>query len=290
MKKPVRKAIFPVGGLGTRFLPATKAMPKEMLPVFDKPLIQYAFEEAKAAGIQEFIFVTGRNKNAISDHFDHAYELQHVLEKNGKTEALSAIRDWMPEPGQIAFIRQQEPLGLGHAVYCAHNLVNSEPFAVLLADEMLLSDPPFLKQMIDVYNECGGNVVGVTDVPKDKVQNYGIVKAASDDGSLIKISGMIEKPSPAQAPSATAMIGRYILHSDIFTYLEKIKPGRGGEIQLTDAMIESLKTSDFFGLRFQGKRFDCGSRVGLLEATVASALQDKEASPEVRAILKQYAR
>ncbi len=288
MKKTVRKAVFPVGGLGTRFLPATKAMPKEMLPVFDKPLIQYAFEEAKASGIEEFIFITGRNKNPISDHFDHAYELQHVLEKAGKAEALARIRDWMPEPGQIAYIRQQEPLGLGHAVYCARNLINDEPFAVLLADEMLLSEPPVLKQMIDVYHETGGNVVAVTDVAPDQVSSYGIVKAEQDNGRVIKILGMIEKPAPEQAPSSTALIGRYILHGNIFEYLGKAKPGRGGEIQLTDAMIAMLKDSEFYGLRFSGSRFDCGSRIGLLEATIAAALESGEAADDIRMMLKRY--
>ncbi|MCB2082332.1 MAG: UTP--glucose-1-phosphate uridylyltransferase GalU [Hyphomicrobiales bacterium] len=286
---PVKKAVFPVGGLGTRFLPATRAMPKEMLPVFDKPLIQYAYEEALAAGIEQFIFVTGRNKGIISDHFDHAFELEQVLAERGKTDALKLARDWLPEAGQVAFIRQQEPLGLGHAVYCARHLIGDEPFAVLLADEMLYSNPPFLKQMVDRHAQTGGCVVALDEVPQAHVNRYGIIRS-EESGACVRLQGMVEKPPINQAPSRLAIVGRYILTPDVFTYLAEGRRGSGNEIQLTDAMIRSLDAgTPYYGLRFEGQRFDCGSKLGFLEATISMALADGISRAEVQQMLQRLA-
>ncbi|HEX6978485.1 MAG TPA: UTP--glucose-1-phosphate uridylyltransferase GalU [Alphaproteobacteria bacterium] len=284
----VRKAIFPVGGLGTRFLPATKAMPKEMLPVVDKPLIQYALEEAQAAGIEEFIFVTGRDKTAIEDHFDHSFELEHTLEARGKLKELEALRRWVPKPGNIAYTRQQEPLGLGHAVWCARQLVGDEPFAVLLADDLILSTTPCLKQMIDVYPEVRGNMVAVMDVPREHVSRYGIIEAGRDDGRLVQVKGMVEKPAPDKAPSTLAVIGRYILEPAVFAHLDRQNRGAGGEIQLTDAMATLIGRSPFHGYRFEGRRFDCGDKVGFFEANLAFALAREDIGADVREILKNY--
>ncbi|HJT06570.1 MAG TPA: UTP--glucose-1-phosphate uridylyltransferase GalU, partial [Stellaceae bacterium] len=238
MAQPIRKAVFPVGGLGTRFLPATKAMPKEMLPVVDKPLIQYAVEEAQAAGIEEFIFVTGRSKTAIEDHFDHSYELETTLKERGKNAQVIAVNSWMPRPGQIAYTRQQVPLGLGHAVWCARNLVGDEPFAVLLADDLILADKPCLTQMVDVHKETDGNVVAVMEVPREHTNRYGILDVEQDDGRLVKMRGVVEKPEPAKAPSNLSIIGRYILQPEVFEHLARIGRGAGNEIQLTDALAE----------------------------------------------------
>ena len=275
----VRKAVFPVGGLGTRFLPATKSMPKEMLPVVDKPLIHYAFEEAKAAGIEQFIFVTGRNKNAIEDHFDHSYELQTTLSKKNKKKELEQTSDWLPEAGNVSFTRQQEPLGLGHAVWCARHLIGDEPFAVILADDMVLSKQPCLKQMVQAYGDVGGNILGVMDILREKTGSYGIIdidKAAKNKNSrLVKAKGLVEKPAPADAPSTLSIIGRYILQPDVFRILEKQKPGAGGEIQLTDA-INAMVKKGVHGYRFEGVRHDCGSLVGFVAANVAYALERKE--------------
>ena len=240
MSKPVRKAIFPVGGLGTRFLPATKAMPKEMLPIVDKPLIQYAVEEARAAGIEDFIFVTGRGKHAIEDHFDVSFELDMMLREREKSDMLAAIRSWMPSPGQISYMRQMEPLGLGHAVWCARHLIGDEPFAVLLADDLVLSQTPCLKQMVDVHADLGGSVVAVVDVPHEHTDRYGILDVGSDDGKLASVKGLVEKPDPADAPSTLSIIGRYILQPEVFEFLDKQEKGAGGEIQLTDAMAATL--------------------------------------------------
>ncbi len=284
----VRKAIFPVGGLGTRFLPATKAMPKEMLPVVDKPLIQYAVEEARAAGIEEFIFVTGRDKTAIEDHFDHSFELEHTLESRGKKQELEGLRAWLPKPGSTAYTRQQEPLGLGHAVWCARNLVGNEPFAVLLADDLILAKTPCLKQMIDAHADVGGNLIAVMDVAREHVNRYGIVKSGRDDGRLVEVQGLVEKPAPDKAPSNVAVIGRYILEPSVFEHLGRQNRGAGGEIQLTDAMATLIGRSPFHGLRFEGKRFDCGDKVGFFEANLAFALARKDLGGDVRGILKNY--
>ena len=268
----VRKAVFPVGGLGTRFLPATKALPKEMLPIVDKPLIQYAVEEAAAAGVEEFIFVTGRGKAAIEDHFDHSYELEDLLSARDKTEELAALRAAIPAAGQVAYTRQQEPLGLGHAVWCARNLVGNEPFAVLLADDLIQSKTPCLKQMLDAAAEIGGNMVAVMDVPREHTARYGILDVGSDDGHLAEVRGLVEKPDPVEAPSTLSVIGRYILMPEVFEYLGRKEKGAGGEIQLTDAMAQLIGAQPFHGLRFEGTRFDCGDKLGFLKATVAFGL------------------
>jgi UTP--glucose-1-phosphate uridylyltransferase len=289
MKKPVRKAVFPVGGLGTRFLPATKAMPKEMLPVVDKPLIQHAVEEARAAGIEEFIFVTGRSKTALEDHFDHSFELEATLSERGKKDMLDALHSWMPEAGQVSYTRQQKPLGLGHAVWCARNLVGDEPFAVLLADDLILADTPCLKQMVDVYGETGGNVVAVMDVPREHTKRYGVLDVAADDGRLAKVRGLVEKPAPEKAPSTLSIIGRYILQPEIFDHLAKIGQGVGGEIQLTDGLMKLVEGGrPFHGLRFAGRRFDCGDKIGFLHANIALALARPDMAPDVRRFLAEY--
>ena len=288
MPQPIKKAVFPVGGLGTRFLPATKAMPKEMLTVVDKPLIHYAVEEAKAAGVEEFIFVTGRGKSAIEDHFDHSHELQDTLAARGKTEALAALRDWLPGPGQVAYTRQQEPLGLGHAVWCARHLVGDEPFAVLLADDLVLAETPCLKQLVDAYAETGGNVVAVMDVPREHTDRYGILDVSSDDGRRVEVAGLVEKPDPAVAPSTLSIIGRYILLPEVFDHLARQESGAGGEIQLTDAMARMIGGSPFHGVRFEGRRFDCGDRVGFVHANVAFALARDDLREDVEAFLRAY--
>ena len=291
MTTRVRKAIFPVGGLGTRFLPATKAMPKEMLPVVDKPLIQYAVDEARAAGIEQFIFVTGRGKTAIEDHFDHSAELQNTLLSRGKDDLWEMLRGTTLPAGQVAYTRQPEPLGLGHAVWCARRLVNGEPFAVLLADDLILSDTPCLKQMIDAHQAIGGNMVAVMDVPREHVSRYGIVDPQADqpaDQRLVAVRNLVEKPRPAAAPSTLAVIGRYILEPAVFEHLGRQERGAGGEVQLTDALAEQIGTSPFHGLRFEGRRFDCGDKVGFLEANIAFALDRDDMSGQIRDILRQY--
>ncbi|MFM8678630.1 MAG: UTP--glucose-1-phosphate uridylyltransferase GalU [Alphaproteobacteria bacterium] len=288
MSVRVRKAIFPVGGLGTRFLPATKAMPKEMLPVVDKPLIQYAVEEAQAAGIEEFIFVTGRGKTAIEDHFDHSYELEKTLEERGKVAELDELRRWLPRHGSVAYTRQMAPLGLGHAVWCARNLVGDEPFAVLLADDLILSRQPCLAQMADAHASAGGNVIAVMDVPREHTKRYGIVAPGRDDGRLVEVTGLVEKPAPEKAPSTCAVIGRYILDPSVFSHLGKGMKGAGGEIQLTDALAAMIGASPFHGLRFEGKRFDCGDKVGFFEANLAFALARPDIGAAAREAMKPY--
>ncbi len=286
----VRKAVFPVGGLGTRFLPATKSMPKEMLPVVDKPLIHYAFEEARAAGIEQFIFVTGRNKHAIEDHFDHAAELQSHLSVKRKNRELGRVADWLPAPGNVSFTRQQEPRGLGHAVWCARHLIGDEPFAVILADDMVFAKTPCLSQMVKAHKQSGGNVLGVMDIPRSKTSSYGIVdidkKAKTNDKRLVKARGLVEKPAPEDAPSTLSIIGRYILQPEIFDVLDKQKPGAGGEIQLTDAIAKLIATDDVFGYRFDGVRYDCGSLVGFVAANVAYALDRPEITDTMTRELK----
>jgi UTP--glucose-1-phosphate uridylyltransferase len=288
MTQRVRKAIFPVGGLGTRFLPATRAMPKEMLPVVDKPLIQYAVEEAKASGIEEFVFVTGRGKHAIEDHFDISYELDHTLAERGKQDILDEMKTWLPNPGQLAYTRQMLPLGLGHAVWCAREFVGDEPFAVLLADDLVMSRAPCLGQLIDVHEKTGGNVVAVMDVPREHTGRYGILDLESDDGTLASVKGLVEKPAPAAAPSTLSIIGRYVLMPSVFAELDKQETGAGGEIQLTDAMAKTIGQTPFHGLRFEGRRFDCGDKVGFLEANVAFALERSDLGDAVRDVLAHY--
>jgi UTP--glucose-1-phosphate uridylyltransferase len=293
-QQKIRKAVFPVGGLGTRFLPATKSMPKEMLPVVDKPLIHYAFEEARDAGIEQFIFVTGRNKDAINNHFDHAYELQSTLSKKNKNKELEQISGWMPEAGNLIFTRQQEPLGLGHAVWCARHLVGDEPFAVILADDMVLSKTPCMKQMVGAYNKVGGNILGVMNIPREDTGSYGILDIADKkhaDEVLVKAKGLVEKPQPKDAPSTLSIIGRYILQPEIFKILEKQKPGAGGEIQLTDAIAQMTKKEGVHGYRFEGTRYDCGGLVGYVAANVAFALERKELRKDILSELSEvYAR
>lgn len=269
----IKKAIFPVGGLGTRFLPATKAMPKEMLPVVDKPLIQYAVEEAVAAGIEQFIFVTGRNKTAIEDHFDHSTELEAVLIEKDKANALELVRRMLREPGSVSYVRQQEPAGLGHAVWCARHLVGTEPVAVLLADDLILGAPA-MAEMTSAYT--GGNMVALMDVPASDTGAYGIITPGSKQGNLTEITGIVEKPSPDKAPSDKAVVGRYILEPKIFDELGKGRRGAGGEIQLTDALAARIGHTPFHGLNFSGERFDCGSKIGFLKANIAFGLARDE--------------
>lgn len=281
----VKKAIFPVGGLGTRFLPATKALPKEMLPIVDKPLIQYAIEEAIEAGIEEFIFVTGRNKTAIEDHFDHSVELESVLADKGKDDALTLVKDMMRVPGSVAYVRQQEPAGLGHAVWCARHLIGNEPVAILLADDLVLGKPT-IKEMVEAYQ--GGNMVAVMDVPHDETSSYGIVTAGADDGRLVTIDGLVEKPNPKEAPSNIAVIGRYIIEPEVFDVLGAQKRGVGNEVQLTDALATRIGTSPFTGLRFSGQRFDCGSKIGFQKANIAFSLERDDMADELRAWLTEH--
>lgn len=285
------KAVFPVGGLGTRFLPATKSMPKEMLTVVDRPLIHYAFEAARNAGIEEFIFITGRNKTAIEDYFDQAYELEATLRARGKNDMLVKITEWVPPAGSIVYTRQMEPLGLGHAVYCARNVIGDEPFLVLLADELFISKKSLLSEMVTVYNKKGGNVLGVADVPREQTNRYGIVDPASDDGKVIKIKGMVEKPQPKKAPSTISITGQYILQPQVFDHLEKAvrnQPKTGGEVQLTDAIAAMVKKTPTHGVRFTGKRYDCGSPAGFLKANIALALEHKEWRQEIHAMMRDF--
>lgn len=288
MASTIKKAIFPVGGMGTRFLPATKSLPKEMLPVVDKPLIHYAFEEAVAAGIEQFIFVTGRNKNAISNHFDHSYELQRTLSEKNKQRELDLTSAWLPDAGNIIFTRQMEPLGLGHAVWCARHWIGDDPFAVILADDMVLADTPCLKQMVDMYHQTPGNLAAVMDVPRAQTQKYGILDVEWEKGKVVKAKGVVEKPKPEEAPSTLSIIGRYILEPTIFDQLSLQKAGTGGEVQLTDAMNDLIGTSDFYGYRFDGTRFDCGERVGYIEANVAFGLAKDDMKDRLYARLAPY--
>jgi UTP--glucose-1-phosphate uridylyltransferase len=288
-KTRVRKAIFPVGGLGTRFLPATKAVPKEMLPVVDKPLIQYAIEEARAAGIEDFIFVGGRGKQALEDHFDRSPDLERTLAERGKTAELEALMSWLPKAGSVAHTRQPEPLGLGHAIWCARNFVGDEPFAVLLPDDLILSRVAALKQMVEAHADVGGNMVAVMDVPRAHTKRYGILDPGAKNGRLVQAKGLIEKPAPEKAPSTLAIVGRYILEPVVFEHLDKQQKGAGGEIQITDALAATLGRSPFHGFRFEGQRFDCGDKIGFLEAQLAFALERSDMADEVREILRNYA-
>lgn len=287
MTTRIRKAVFPVGGLGTRFLPATKAMPKEMLPVVDKPLIQYAVEEAMAAGIEHFIFVTGHGKTAIEDHFDSNINLEKILEKDGKGDLLSFLKDSTLESGRISYTRQSKPLGLGHAVWCARDLIGDEPFAVLLPDDLFLCPTPCLQQMVEQYPKTLGNLVAIEEVPYEQTSRYGILSLESDDGKLVRVNGMVEKPKIEESPSRCAILGRYILSPEVFTELNKQKTGAKGEIQLTDAMAATLDRVPFHGMRFEGKRFDCGNKVGFLMANVEYALSRPDLSEEFSESLKK---
>jgi UTP--glucose-1-phosphate uridylyltransferase len=285
----VRKAVFPVGGLGTRFLPATKASPKEMMPIVDKPLIQYAVEEAAAAGISDMIFVTGRTKRAIEDHFDKAYELENELALRRKTETLEFVRNLLPRHINCIYIRQSEALGLGHAILCAKPAVGGEPFAVLLADDLLDGEPPVMKQMTDVFDYYRCSVVGVLDVPRQETKSYGIVKAAPVAERLERIEAIVEKPKPEDAPSTLGVVGRYLLTPRIFHHLENVAPGSGGEIQLTDGIAALLREEQVLAYRYRGTRYDCGAKLGYLKATVELGRRHPEVGSEFAAYLEQLA-
>ncbi|MDB5490280.1 MAG: galU [Micavibrio sp.] len=287
--KPVRKAVFPVAGLGTRFLPATKVMPKEMLPLVDRPLIQHAIDEARDAGIEEFIFITGRAKEMLETHFDHQPELMETLEKRGKHDLLEKVKATALPEGSLFLTRQAKPLGLGHAIWCARKLVGNEPFAILLPDDVVLAKKGCLSQMIETYNEIGGNIVGVMDVPREQTASYGILDIKTDDGKLVDIKGLVEKPKPEDAPSTLSVIGRYILQPEVFDHLASFEKGAGGEIQITDAMAKLIGKQPFHGLRYEGQRYDCGSRLGFIEANIAFGMEDPEIGKQVRDLVKRFA-
>jgi UTP--glucose-1-phosphate uridylyltransferase len=283
--KPLRKAVFPVAGLGTRNLPATKSVPKEMLPVVDRPLIQYAVDEALAAGIEQLIFVTGRGKSSLEDYFDIAYELEHTMRERGKS--LEPLRSSRLAPGQIAYVRQQEPLGLGHAVWCARHLVGDEPFAVLLTDELLWNPAdPSIKQLAETYGEKGGNVISVLEVPSEHTHRYGIVDPGLIDGDVAEVCGFVEKPAPGSAPSRLAAIGRYVLQPEVMVILDKGEKGAGGEIQLTDALAQLIGSQPFHSRVYRGERYDCGDKAGFVQANLALALEREDIGAEVRAFAK----
>ncbi len=289
MKHPkVTKAIFPVAGLGTRFLPATKSIPKEIMTLVDRPLIQYAIDEARAAGITEFIFVTSRGKSALEDYFDHAPELEASLQRSGKTHLLEALETTNMDSGAIAYVRQHKALGLGHAVWCAHRMIGDEAFAVILPDDVIAAEKPCLQQMIEAHAETGGNMVAAMEVPPEKASSYGVLAIKEDMGSIVSVSGMVEKPKPEDAPSNLAVIGRYILTPRVLKNLTKTKAGTAGEIQLTDAIATEIRKSDnVYGFRFRGQRFDCGSKAGFLQATVAFGLARDELREEFSAFLDE---
>ncbi len=286
--KKLRKAVLPVAGLGTRFLPATKAVAKEMLPVVDKPLIQYAVEEARAAGIDQFCMVTGRGKTALVEHFDIAFELEATLRERGKQDALALLEGTQVEPGSMVTVRQQVPLGLGHAIWCARAFIGDDPFAILLPDDLVLADTPCLAQLADAYRQTGGNVVAVTEVPREQTNRYGILKTGRDDGRLVEVLGLVEKPKPEDAPSTLSVIGRYVLMPEVIAELARMDRGAGGEVQLTDGMARLIGRQPFHGLRYEGRRFDCGDKAGFLEAQIAFALKHPELAPAVRAFLRRY--
>lgn len=290
LKKRVTKAIFPVAGLGTRFLPATKSVPKEIMTLVDRPLIQYAIDEARAAGIKEFIFVTSRGKGALEDYFDHAPQLESALRKSGKTDLLDKLKSTNMESGAIAYIRQHKAMGLGHAVWCARRLIANEPFAVILPDDVIAAETPCLQQMVDAYQETGGSLVAAMEVPKEQTTSYGILDIESESGSLAKVRGMVEKPAVHEAPSNLAVIGRYIITPSVLQTLNRQKSGSGDEVQLTDAIAqEVVEGRDVHALRFKGQRFDCGSKAGFLQATVSFALAREELQDEFAAYLRDIA-
>ena len=284
-RKPIRKAVFPVAGLGTRFLPATKAIPKELLPVVDRPLIQYAVDEAREAGIEQMIFVTGRGKTALVEHFDIAYELEATMSERGKDMAiLDATR--LP-PGNLITVRQQVPLGLGHAIWCARAIVGDEPFAILLPDELMVGAPGCMAQMVEAYEEVGGNLISVLEVPRDDVSSYGVIDPGESSGTLTEVRGLVEKPPVSEAPSNKIISGRYILQPEVMRTLEGQEKGAGGEIQLTDAMARMIGRQPFHAVTFAGRRFDCGSKTGFVEATLALALEREDMGAEVRRIAER---
>ncbi|WP_135450525.1 UTP--glucose-1-phosphate uridylyltransferase GalU [Tabrizicola caldifontis] len=286
--KKITKAVFPVAGLGTRFLPATKSIPKEIMTLVDRPLIQYAIDEARAAGIKEFIFVTARGKSALEDYFDHAPELESELRKKGKTELLDILKDTNMDSGAIAYVRQNRALGLGHAVWCARRLIGNEPFAVLLPDDVIAADRPCLQQMVEAHAETGGCMVAAMEVAPQRTSSYGILDIGEDGGTIVRAKGLVEKPRPEDAPSNLAIIGRYILTPKVLTNLNRMKQGAGGEIQLTDAIAEEVDTAaGVHGLRFRGHRYDCGSKIGFLQATVAFGLSRPDLGAEFESFLHE---
>jgi UTP--glucose-1-phosphate uridylyltransferase len=284
-RKPIRKAVFPVAGMGTRFLPATKAIPKEMLPVIDRPLIQYAVDEAREAGIDQLIFVTGRGKTAIVEHFDHAFELEATMTERDKS--LEVLEPTRIQPGNLVTVRQQVPLGLGHAIWCARAIVGDEPFAIFLPDELMIGKPGCMKQMVEAYNDVGGNLISVLEVPEDEVSSYGVIAPGKRDGPLTEVLGLVEKPRREDAPSNLIISGRYILQPEVMRVLEAQEKGAGGEIQLTDAMAKMIGTQPFHAVTFAGKRYDCGSKTGFVEATLAIALEREDMADEVRAMARR---
>jgi UTP--glucose-1-phosphate uridylyltransferase len=285
LRKPVRKAVFPVAGLGTRFLPATKAIPKEMLPIIDRPLIQYAVDEAREAGIEQMIFVTGRGKTAMVEHFDHAFELEATMLERAKS--LDVLAPTRIQPGNLLTVRQQVPMGLGHAIWCARAIVGDEPFAIFLPDELMIGEPGCMKQMVAAYNEVGGNLISVLEVPREEVSSYGVIAPGARNGALTEVLGLVEKPKAENAPSNLIISGRYILQPEVMRTLEGQETGAGGEIQLTDAMARMIGHQPFHAVTFQGRRYDCGSKVGFVEATLALALERPDMSEAVRAMAKR---
>lgn len=287
--RKIRKAVLPVAGLGTRVLPATKAIPKEMMPVVDRPALQYVVDEAKDAGIEHIVFVTGRNKGAIEDYFDRAYELEATLQMKGKTDILERLQRELPLAGSTSFVRQQTPLGLGHAIWCARDVIGDEPFAVLLPDVLVKSEPGCLRQMVDAYERKGGNIIAVDPVPNDQTDKYGVIAPVSQDGNIYGMSAMVEKPKPAEAPSNLAITGRYILQPEIFKFLEEQAPGAGNEIQLTDAMAALMNVSPFFALAFDGTPYDCGSKLGYFKAVCAYAITHPEINQGAKQTIQNIA-
>jgi len=284
-RKPIRKAVFPVAGLGTRFLPATKAIPKELLPIVDRPLIQYAVDEAREAGIEQMIFVTGRGKTALVEHFDMAFELETTMAERGKD--LTALEPTRFTPGDLITVRQQVPLGLGHAIWCARAIVGDEPFAIILPDELMIGAPGCLAQMVEAYDKVGGNLISVLEVPWEEVSNYGVITPGARDGALTEVTGLVEKPRREEAPSNLIVSGRYILQPEVMRTLERQEKGAGGEIQLTDAMARMIGDQPFHAVTFAGRRFDCGSKTGFVEATLAVALARDDMAADVRAIVER---
>ncbi|MFA7587567.1 MAG: UTP--glucose-1-phosphate uridylyltransferase GalU [Novosphingobium sp.] len=285
LRRPIRKAVFPVAGLGTRFLPATKAIPKEMLPIIDRPLIQYAVDEAREAGIEQMIFVTGRGKTALIDHFDMAFELETTLRDRAKD--MSILEPTRLQPGNLVTVRQQVPQGLGHAIWCARAIVGDEPFAIFLPDELMIGSPGCMKQMVEAYNEVGGNIISVLEVPHEDVSSYGVIAPGKAHGALTEVTGLVEKPRVEDAPSNLIISGRYILQPQVMRVLEGQEKGAGGEIQLTDAMARMIGEQPFHALTFDGRRFDCGSKTGFVEATLAMALERPDMAEDVRAAARR---
>ncbi|MCY4300456.1 MAG: UTP--glucose-1-phosphate uridylyltransferase [Aestuariivita sp.] len=289
MRQRVTKAIFPVAGMGTRFLPATKSIPKEIMTLVDRPLVQYAIDEARAAGIKEFIFVTSRGKGALEDYFDHAHQLEYELRTRGKFDLLKILESTNMESGAIAYVRQHKALGLGHAIWCARRLIADEPFAVMLPDDVIAADPPCLRQMIEAYEDIGGNIIASMEVPRERASAYGILEVSEDFGSYFSVDSMVEKPNPSEVQSNLAIIGRYILTPSVLANLDRMQTGAGGEIQLTDAISQEIGAggSKVYGFRFTGQSFDCGSKIGFLKATVAFGLSDPHFGADLREYLQE---